>query len=253
MELNEKEEWLFDQEKLEEFYEDMSWRVIMNKYAQAEGEELLKLNEKIKDDPRYEMPTEADKRIFASIDKYFRKKNVYNFAKNAKKTLSKVSAVFFVCAAVVTIAYTSVDAFRVQVLNFLINFDPEYTSLKLGNESNGNMIAGFGNTYAPSYVPDDYRFNNILNMGNVKTIEYINDEENLISFYEFNQANTTHIDTENADIIKSIKINGAEGLYVLKNEIATVSWAHENKIFIIYAQLSEEEIMHIAESVIFIK
>ncbi|MCL2815961.1 MAG: DUF4367 domain-containing protein [Oscillospiraceae bacterium] len=253
MELNNKEEWLFDQEKLEEIHEDISWRVAMNKNAQAEGEELLKLNEEIKDDPRYKMPAEADKRIFASINKYFRRKNANNFAKNAKKALSRVSVAFFVFAAAVTIAYTSVEAFRVQVLNFLINFNPEYTSLKLGNESNGNMIAGFGNTYAPSYVPDNYRFNSILNMGNFKTIEYVNDEENLISFYELNQANVTNIDTENADVVKSIKINGAEGLYVLKNGMATVSWAHENMIFMIIAQLSEEEIVHIAKSVIFIK
>jgi hypothetical protein len=140
------------------------------------------------------------------------------------------------------------------VLNFLINFEPEYTSLKLGNNgSNENIIAGFANTYAPSYVPEGYRFDSIFNTGNSKIIEYVNDEGYTISFCECSQTSVTNIDTENADIIKSVRINGAEGLYVLKNEITTVSWAHENKIFVIIAQLDEDEIVHIAENVIFVK
>jgi len=254
MEWNKPEEWMFDGEKLEEAYEDIWWRIVMHKYAQAEGEKLLQLNEEVKNDPRYKISAEGQKRIFKSIENYFRRKNFNIFLKKTQKAFAKIAVFFFVFVAVLAIAYTSVEAFRVQVLNLLLTVEKEYTSLRLGNgESNGSMIAGFGDTYAPSYIPEGYRFDSIVKMEDLKVIEYINDEENLISFYECNSSMVINVDTEDAQILKTIKINGSEGIFVLKNEIATVSWAYDNKIFVIIAQINEDEIMQIAKNVIFVK
>jgi len=164
------------------------------------------------------MSEKADKRIFKSLNKYFGKKRLRTAVRKSQKILNKIAVVFLVFIAILFFTYNSVEAFRVQVLNFILTFEKEYTSLRLENvESGGNMIAGFSNTYAPTYIPEGYRIDNIMYMNNLKIIEYINDEENLISFYDSSQAGIANVDTENAEIVKFIKINDIEGLFVLKN------------------------------------
>ena len=254
MDLNKSDEWLFNQENLEEVYDDIRWRIIINKYAQVEGDELLKLNKEIKKDPHYQISETTNKKIFNLLNKYFRGKNLHTFVKKSQKIFTKIAVVFFVFSAILAVTFTTVEAFRVQVLNFFLTFEPEYTSLKFEKgKTDGNMTAGFNNIYAPSYIPEGYQIDNLMIINNFKEIKYVNEEGIFISFFESSHSSVTNIDTENADILKSIAINGAEGLFVLKNELVTVSWAHDNRIFVITAQISEEEMVKIAESVIFIK
>ena len=148
--------------------------------------------------------------------------------------------------------FAIIPSFRVQVLNLLLTFDKEYTSIKL-EESSSNITTGFRNTYAPSYIPAGYWIDEISNMGESKIITYINDEGKYIDFYEWAYSTTTNLDTENADMVKSVTINGKDGIFVLKDRIATISWSNNEKIFIITAYISEDEIIKIAESVIYIK
>ena len=245
---------LNDEKKIKEEYEDSFWRLVMHKCVQVKGAILLKEAEEVKNDPRYAISSEADKRIKKSINKHFRKKKLQALTNKSLKAFQKVAVIFFVFAIILTITYTSVEAFRVQVLNMLLKFEDKYVSVKLEEYDDSDIFNMYlNNVYAPTYIPDGYQIASFSNGTSVMGIDYINDEEKSITFMVFNSSGSSNIDTENADLIQSIRINGIEGILVKKNEDITISWVNDNKAFTIYAQISEIEITKIAESIIFIK
>ena len=242
----------FNENKRFENYEDSLWRVIMFNYAKHEGKELFKENETLKIDPQLQ-PSNAERKKFHNLlDNELRKHKLRSLIQMSKKIFTKIAVVVFVLILGFALLFTTVEAFRVQVLNLILTFEKEYTSIKLG-EGNGNITAGFRNTYAPTYIPAGYWIYDISDMGETKLITYKNDAGESIDFYDYAPSLTTNLDTENAEIIKSITINGKSGMFVLKNELSTISWSNDEKIFIISAYISESEIIKIAESVIYIK
>lgn len=242
--------------KLTEEYEDSFLRLVMYDYEKQEGELLLKENEEIKNDPQYEPSADLVKRFNKLLKKNFRKQKLISFAKKSQKILSRVGIFIFAFAVLFAVMFSTVSAFRIQVLNLLLTFEDEYMSVRLDGDSNNTEDISniyFHNIYAPSYIPEGYWLNNFSNGKSFKMIEYINDNENLIQFFEFNSTMNGNIDTEDAQTIKPIKINGSDGMLVIKNETITISWAYENRGFVLSAQMSEEEIVKIAESTVFIK
>ena len=243
-----------NQNKKFEKYEDSLWRVIMYDFAEHDGIELSEEITALKDDPQYQ-PTDAEKiKYYKMLDSELSKHKLRSIGKTSKKILTKVAVVVLAFVLGFSILFTTVDAFRVQVLNFLLTFESEYTSVRLGeNENDENIIAGFKNTYLPTYIPEGYRIYDKGNGGSFSLINYINNEDEYIRFYVFTFGMEGNIDSENAEIIKTIKINGTEGIYILKNGKITISWSNEERLFIISAILSEKEIIKIAESVIYIE
>jgi hypothetical protein len=243
----------FDKLKRMEDYEDSLWRVIMLNYAEYEGRQLFEENEILKKDPGNKPSENELKRFDKLITGTFRKRRILDIVKISKNIMPKIGIFFLIFMLGFAAMFTTVSAFRVQVLNFLLTFEKEYTSVKLsGSEIAGDINNGFTNTYAPMYIPDGYYIDNFSNIGNLKTIEYINDEKNLIQFIEFS-AGSSNIDTENAESSKTVKINGEDGFFVVKDGKITISWSADDRVFVIFAQLSEDEIVQIAESVIFVK
>jgi hypothetical protein len=237
-----------------EEYEDGLWQVLMYNYAEHEGKELLEETAPLKDDPQYQ-PSDAERKKFRNmVDGELRRHKIRSLVKKSKKIITNVAVVVLVIALLFAVMFTTVEAFRVRVLNFILTFEKEYTTVRLGENGNSNnMTAGFSNIYVPTYIPDGYWIDKITNATNFKIIEYINGEEKYIKFNVFNSSITGWIDTENAETIKSIKINGLNGLFVLKSEFSTVSWSNDELVFTVIAELTEEEIMKIAESVVFIE
>ena len=249
----------FDKNKLMEDYEGLFWTLIMNNYAENKGRELLKENEELKNDPQYQQyqpSDEAIKKLRKSLYKASRKKKIGNLMRKSIKILNRAGVIVAAFAIVFVILYTSVSAFRAQVLNFLVNSTDKYTTIRLSGSTHKTEIDVtdmLHNIYAPTYIPDGYWIHGFSNQQDIKTIEYINDEEKTICFSENTFPFSGNIDTENAELVKSVLINGIKGIFSFKNEISVISWENDGRVFMIYAQLSEEEIVKIAENVVFIK
>jgi len=235
--------------KLAEQYDDSFLQLVVYDYAEKEGEELLREADEAKNDPQYYPSAKLVKSFCNMRDGFFKKQKMVSFVKKSQKILSKVGIFVVAFAAVFALAFSTVSAFRTQVLNMLLTFDEKYTSVKVDE----NSSVPLHNIYAPSYIPDGYRLNDFSTSKDLTTMEYINNNEKTINFIMFNSSGDSNIDTENADSVKSIKINGTDGMIVEKKGIITVSWANENKAFIVSAQLGESEIVKIAENIIFIK
>ena len=237
-----------------ENYEDSLWQVIMFNYAKHDGKKLSEENEALKTDPQAQ-PSDAERKKYHKLlDKELRKNKIRSVIQISKKLFTKIAVVVFVFILGFALLFTTVEAFRVQVLNLILDFQEEYVGIRLGdNNTTEGIKIDWHDYYIPLYIPEGYITEQITKMDNFKSIYYLNSEGNFIEFMEHNSSYGIGVDTEDAEILKSIKVHEEDGVFVLKKGIATVSWTFDNKIFIISTQLNEEETMKIAESVIYIK
>ena len=245
----------YNEEELYDDYDDSIWRLIMLKYAEVEGERLLKEAEEARNNPEYAPSEEAKKQIAKLIERKFRRDRIRAMAKIGGKFMLRFAIVIGVISLGFILTFTTVSAFRVQVLNFLLGFEEKYIAIKLddGENTNAEINLNWHDAYIPSYIPEGYSVYEITDFEESKTIDYINDDGIILRFMQFKSLITTNVDSENAEVFKHIRINGEEGIISIKKEKTTISWKRDNKAFVIIAQLSEKEIVKIAENVIYIK
>jgi len=153
----------------------------------------------------------------------------------------------------------TVQAFRIDVLNFLISIEPKYTSFQLNDNesaaSSKSLVVNWTNAYVPTYIPKGYEVDSISYSDSLKKLALNNkqDETLFIVYSEYDSSNNVEIDTENASLVKTVKINGHHGTLVVKNSIVTVAWEIDNHMFTVQTQVGVDETIKIAENVKFIK
>ncbi|NLH02304.1 MAG: DUF4367 domain-containing protein [Clostridiales bacterium] len=87
-----------------------------------------------------------------------------------------------------------------------------------------------------------------------KKIIFTKREDNSSVIYtEYNSKNSIAVDTENASLVETVKINGQDGTLSVKDSTTSVVWAMDNHLFTIQGQLSADEAIKMAEGVKFIK
>ena len=248
----------FSKEKRLEEYEDSFWRLAMMGYAETEGAGFIIENEELKKDPSYQPSLSGINNFKKMLRVTYWKKVTNIIIKGACSALNKVAIIAFICTILFFVTVASVEAFRVQVLNFLISIEEEYTSIKLDGENNNSIIGDnlymtWQNSYVPTYIPEGYQIAGMHYTSNYKTINYINNENKRIAFAEYDASMEGNVDTENASQIKDITINGDKGLLIVKDSQVTIAWSTSTRIIVLSTQLDIENSVKIAESVIFIK
>lgn len=251
-------EHTFDKEKRFEAYEDSFWRLAMMGYAEAEGTGFIKENEELKKDTSFQPSPNAIKNFKKMLGAAFRKKNNQLINKRTYKALNKVAVIAFICTVLFSVTVVSVEAFRLQVLNFLISFEKEYTSIRLDSENSNNIIGDnlymtWKNSYVPTYIPEGYKIAGLNYTSDYKTINYINNENKRLVFAELDASMESNVDTENASEIRNITINDNEGLLVVKDNQITIAWSTSTRVLVLSTQLDIENSIQIAESITFIK
>jgi len=216
-------------------------------------------NEFQQEDDIYEQipfPPELDRRIKKLINQYYRKEQAKSIWKDTKKIFPKVAAVFFTIFIIFTVGIISSEAFRIKILNFLIQAEKEYTSIDVGNRDSKNskldtsaIPSDWGEIYMPMYVPKGFKITNTETLSDVKIILYSNDNNQFIVFEQCdNEKSNIRIDTENAEV-QQVKINNIEGLLVKKNGLITIVWHNNYSSFSLMSKINKEELLNMAESV----
>ena len=244
--------------KLYEEYEDSLFRLIMNDAAEKEGKSFLEEKERLKADPKNQPSPEKIERFSHRLDSLLKKQNRNHRRRSISRILSKVAVVVLVMVAVFSTAMVSVDAFRIKVMNFLIDVQPEYTSFQIKDGSSGSkgekMVVNWTNTYLPTYIPAGYEVDSLTYTDPLKEITYRNQKNKdlVIDYSESDDSNNITVDTEKASV-KTIYINGHKGMLVAKNSQTTVVWETDHHIFVVCTMESTDETLKIAQNVKFVK
>lgn len=244
-------------DSLRDDYEDSLFRYLMAGYAEEYGKELKARNDALKASGGYEPTLKATKRFNHVMNRAFRKRQIIETSKRTYRTLNR--AAIFIVAGFIALGTTAmaVEPVRVEVLNFLIGVQKEYTSLRLDadkgkNIVGDNLILSWTDGYVPTYVPEGYKIVNITNRDNMKSILFENNESRKIDYSEYSANAGVNIDTEDADTEK-VEVNGYDALIVKKDGVLSIAWSDGQRIFIIYSQLERNDLIQVAQNVKYVK
>lgn len=226
---------------LQDQYEDAYFALLMHEVAEQEGVRLEKLNEELQNDPAAAVPEEIDRKCLKTIDRYFAQKRHAGYWRTSKKILGRVGIVAAIIMLLFTTAFALSEEFRVTTLNLLITIEEKYTELHMegAEDSTAGSAPETTDTSTGSNYFDDLEigwipdgFTCILNYPN-ETIGFENEQGQSFIIDRTDGHDSMNIDTENADKIEYISINGIDSMQVFKeDDINTIIMDTEHNIFV---------------------
>lgn len=246
--------------KLNEEYEEDLFQLIMNNAAAEEGKLLWEENERLKNDSEY-MPSQEDIKKFTKLlDSHLRKAKHKRSILRFSNMINRAAVAMLAIIIIFSTAMVTIQEFRIHVFNFLINIESKYTSYRLSgsdeNEQNKGMLAvNWTNAYVPTYAPEGYELTSVSSSDSLKKIIFTNKKNQalFVIYCNYNSSSSIAVDTENASLVKKIKINGEDGTLSVKDTLVTVAWKIDDHLLTVQGQLSTDEAIKLAENVIFIK
>lgn len=249
-----------DKDKIIDEIGELKLKLAMTLYAEYEGKQLLKENEALKNDPFYQPSEEAMNKFKKLLNRHYFLKKASNLLSSPFRNLNRVAAAFSIIFILFLTSVFTVQAVRVKVLNLFISMQDKYTEIRVTPKEDSvignNLYVNWDNAYAPTDIPEGYRIQNLINGKNFKSIEYGNKNQDIIQFQQSIGDWHINVDTEDANRVEKISIQGHEGLLVEKNGLITVVWSDQSNIFTVISDsetLKSEDTVRIAESVTLIK
>ncbi len=250
-------------EQLKTEYDEALFALLMEDAMQAEGEALLAVNEHLKCEPDFVISAEADKRMHSAIDWAYQQKSRQNKVAKVRRFMSRSIAAMLAVAMLVGIGCTLNPTVKAKTLTLMMKVTNQATILFADNgseippwlatpdqsESDHNRTE-----YEITYIPDGFYQHSELQTEHFIIQEFINEDEALISV----QITHSHgnmissMDTENADSIENITINGNSGLLVVKGQRVHIETYDVNEMDyfdIVCTKLDKETVIKIAEGI----
>lgn len=245
--------------QLMENYEDAYFALLMDAVAQEEGERYFFENQELLENPNAELPLDITKRTLSSISHVWRKKRRQTVFRSTKRLLNCAAIMIALVSVLFTTAFAVSSELRIATVNLILTVTDEYTQFSM-----------FDNTQSREDVPSaehNAEYFDSLEIGWLPAgYEYVDGEYN--SWVGF-QNNTGHsiiinihighgianVDTENADEIEEVKINGNSGLCILKDERVQIYIANMEKSMyfeILANSIPVETVKEMAEQISFI-
>lgn len=249
---------------LQDQYEDAYFALLMHEVAEQEGVRLEKLNEELQNDPAAAVPEEIDRKCLKTIDRYFAQKRHAGYWRTSQKILGRVGIVAAIIMLLFTTAFALSEEFRSTALNLLITIEEKYTDLHMQEEEDPptgsasvTVDTSTGSDYFDDleigWIPDGYTC--VMNYPN-EMYGFENEFGDTFVIDRTNGTTNMSIDTEDAESVESIVINGLETLRVTKQGcINTVMMDTEHGIFIrvwTSAGISQETNLKVAENIKYI-
>lgn len=165
-----------------------------------------------------------------------------------KKLASKAAIFIAIFTIGFYITFSTVDAFKITVINFFIEQKEKFSLLSLTENNPSPVPSELTEKYYPHYLPEGYELSDTFVNDNSVEISYINKENEIINYGYFGIDATTGIDTENRTET-SVLINGNQGYIYSKNNHKILTFTSYDCIFVIDGFITQEEMIKMAESI----
>lgn len=194
-------------ENLQDQYEDAMFALLMDDLAWQEGERLLALNERLKDDPDAEVPEEVMARCRKVINRAFTKKAALKAGRFSWNVFKRVAIAACMTVLLFSVAFAASETVRVSTMNLMIEVFDRYTDYSFGpapEESDNVKFSGF----EVGWMPEGLTMTEQKTMsGYMSTIyEGSHGEYLSIRLYTLGEAGVMGINTEDA-VVEDITIN----------------------------------------------
>ncbi len=181
-----------------------------------------------------------------AMRKLFRKERKKLFFKKVSK-YSRRTAVFFLAVIIISgIVAFSVEAWRIKVLNFVIEMSQIHSEINfVENSTKGDSYTSDEITLG--YITDGFMLDK-RDVKNDMVSLVFKGEENYFVISMNDITGSMGIDTENASV-KKTTINGQEALYSSNSNINILVWHDENFSYRLSGTLEEKEMVKVAENI----
>lgn len=240
---------------LQEQLEDAMFALLLSNIAEQQSQECMSLAEQLNTDLRAAVPEELDRRCRQLIRNNLRKIRNQHTGRKTTKVLKRALIVAVAAVLLMVVAYAAIPDFRVGALNLVLTITDEYTGLGLQSgdpKISEDVGSGIVYHYSLPSIPDGYERILCVEDDMERAYFYENTEEEMIVIHIMLGSSGTiySVDTENAQVVESISINGYDGIYVEKDGTRHVVWADTDRsvfLDVLVENAEEIDIMELAE------
>lgn len=233
---------------INEQFEDAVFSMLMADVAEAEGKRLLEVNKQLQGDPEAAVPEEVSSRCLKAIKREFNRRNLRNIRRTCAKVFQRVAIVVLVVVACFSTMFVTSEAFRVEVMNYVIEIFDE--KIDLGIVSDDGLSSEVDLNV--NWVPEGY----VLAVEGRNSMriwkQYENGDNHIkISVFMIDENSTVSVDTEDADAT-FVDVSGIQAVLTKKEDTSQIAWiSAEDKVAVIVKSNSADidAIMHVAENI----
>lgn len=211
-------------------YEDALFALLMDEVAQEEGARLLEEDERLKNDPNAAVPPELDKKSLETIRR--------TLAGRRHRThtvgwyLGRLAIAILAALLLFAVAYASIPDLRLRTLQMLIENSDVSSRLsfavggnanKQGTEERPQTLAG----YKLPEISDDY---SVVDQGETSRsawIKYQHANGSIVRI-RIGESADDYFDSEDADALEEIEVQGYSGVLIEKQDAVRISWFDDN-------------------------
>ncbi|WP_195283732.1 DUF4367 domain-containing protein [Harryflintia acetispora] len=232
-----------DERKLLSEIEENQFRLALRSAAEQEGRELLRLEERIKDNPSYQL---SDKRK-AAIDRAIARE----CRKQRGRSCRVRNQIFAMLAALLVLGGVSmsVEAIRVNVFNFLRNIYDTYSRVHSDETDEDPTAADYADLPIPTYLPEGMRIKTPPRADDaIKSVYYQDGQGRYIDYIFYPDGNNLVLDNEGARE-ETVEIAGQEGTIIeRRGGLITIVWGTAPR-YQINSDLPRDVLLQVAASV----
>lgn len=245
-----------NREKLHEKYEEALFTLLMDEIAELEGQVLLKEAERLNKDPNAAFPERLDRKCWKIIQGSFRKEKVKTAGKFTIRLVQRVAVAALVAVTLIVAACAAIPQVRVNILNLLLTVTDQYTGLGFTEGTTKEpMVGEFSiSNYTLPDIPVEFPLIFVDEDEKQRAFAYENDSGGAITIDMVvgSTGSIYSVDTEDAEEVHNIWVNGYKGLLILKNGTVIAAWADtDNMVFfsIWTNSFDQEAVLSMANSI----
>lgn len=207
-------------------YDDVTFALLMDKYAEEEGARLRKEFEEAQAAGEVSDTSDAlDEKCLQMIHRDFAKKRGKDNVRKFIRMTSKVAVAVMVFLGVATATIFSVDALRIPVLSYLVEHFSKYSSIDFSGNSEEETLGSVINPLPP-LLPDGYFEIAYEEIDGLVSVMYENNEGRYILFTMTSATGEYWFDTEDA-ACENVTLGNYDAL-LIKEERLQMIWIDED-------------------------
>lgn len=234
--------------------DDAAFALMMDEYAEAEGERLMaEFEAAMASGLVPEKPEGLDERSCRTIRAEFGKTRRKEYGSGLRTMVLKTAAVLLITLGVTGATIRSLEALRIPVRNFLMEQNGQYSKIVL-DRSEITVSAGPAPVHDPADVfepvaellPEGYYEISHESTEGLVSSKYENEECNYILFTMTSSSGDFLVDSRDAQV-SQITMEGYEATYIVEDRLQLIWVDEEQKVVytIVSDGLTEEEFMDI--------
>lgn len=238
-----------EREELQERYDDAAFALMMDECAESDGAAFLaEFRAAAAAGALPQVPEDMDRLFRDTIRREYAGRERRVRFRQFKRAAARVAVAMFAAIGILGTLVMSVEALRVPVQNFFINFFEEYVAISTDEEkTSGEDIVNSEDIGAclGNLLPEDYTQEVFPQISAMESFQYINGAGDIVSLDIISDGAYMNIDTENAAVNK-IDISDYKALLIEKNGLSVI-WTDDAKTtYVLYASnIPKEQVIEI--------